>query len=405
MRPQSPHQVNTKISKIKEHNEKFLKLAATEVTLSTAPPIISSSRSTTSPHDGTTSVNPKADVVSTEPTAEQLPFSSSPITPAEQSSSTSSSGSGDETIIAGDKSIFLKGTTAEDEVTAVKFNETERTTNTPAEATVLKFKDVGPHPDPDQSPSNTNGSSHSEHPTPPPPAIQIEEEEEESTTSSIPTDTINSEGNVTTTTPSPKTGLSDENATEPSSAATSSADVELSKEPFDSHKLPVQFSTDTEGSTTDIPKIGGTEESGNLTVDLVPQTSVTDHPEPFVDLSVTNNSNNASSHDHEHHNHEHNEEEPSPMETEMAKAVRTSFSIRFPDIEFRPEFADSSSGQFRKFRDQIINEVFYRTENTIKIVALKLRTVLKEALGRDNFIDFGTIFEVDKCTIHNAQIK
>jgi hypothetical protein len=65
---------------------------------------------------------------------------------------------------------------------------------------------------------------------------------------------------------------------------------------------------------------------------------------------------------------------PEQLELAKANAHRTPFTIRLPDIEFRPEFEDIESGAAKKLREQLADE---------------LRAVLAAATGPMNpLIDF-----------------
>ena len=70
---------------------------------------------------------------------------------------------------------------------------------------------------------------------------------------------------------------------------------------------------------------------------------------------------------------------PEEMEQAKAHAFRTPFSLRFPDIEWRPEFEDLQSGGVKKLREQIEDE---------------LKAALTVALGPTNtLLDFEVNFE------------
>ncbi|KAF7638661.1 SEA domain-containing protein [Meloidogyne graminicola] len=60
---------------------------------------------------------------------------------------------------------------------------------------------------------------------------------------------------------------------------------------------------------------------------------------------------------------------PEQLEKAKQNAFHTSFSIRFPDIEWRPEFSDLSSGAAKKLIEQIMED---------------LRMVLSKVLGQSN---------------------
>jgi hypothetical protein len=65
---------------------------------------------------------------------------------------------------------------------------------------------------------------------------------------------------------------------------------------------------------------------------------------------------------------------PEQLELALAKAFRTPFSVRFPDIEWRSEFEDIDSGVAKKLREQIEAD---------------LKSALSTALGPTNkLLDF-----------------
>lgn len=91
-----------------------------------------------------------------------------------------------------------------------------------------------------------------------------------------------------------------------------------------------------------------------------------DATKELKETSINTNDNKSLLVDEQHEKPENTSEDKVSQEIDTSRTKKIPFSLKFPDIEYRPEFLDSSSAQFHKFQREIGDEVI---ENVIFLVS------------------------------------